>query len=164
MDAFNLIKEKVSYNQWANLKIVDWLRQQPVGLYDKNVISSFSSIRKLMQHIMEAEKYYFAVLQAKSENYKDDLSSEQIFEELLRIDRALLEWLLSLPETDMGKTYSLKRSPFVETYSTATLITHLINHTTYHRGQLVSLRHQLGMSVPPKTDYYRYFIAQTMKP
>ena len=160
MNAFDLVKEKLGYNQWANLKLIEWLQQQPSDLFEKKVISSFPSINKIMHHIMEAEKYYFSILQGKTEEYEKVMATEKIIEELLKIDEGLLVWLSLQDEGFMDEVISLKRSPFVETYSVATLITHLVNHTTYHRGQLVALRRQLDISDVPKTDYYRYFIAK----
>ena len=35
------------------------------------------------------------------------------------------------------------------------LVRHVINHSTYHRGQLVTMLRQLGKE-PPSTDYVRY--------
>ena len=160
MTVLDLIKEKVAYNQWANQKVIEWLQQQPTALYEKKVVSSFPNINKLMQHTMEAEKYYFSILRKREEQYEELMTTEKIFEELQTIDKDLLVWLSGQSSDAMAQTISLKRSPFVETYAVATLITHLVNHSTYHRGQLVALRHQLGMSDAPKVDYYRYFIEQ----
>jgi uncharacterized damage-inducible protein DinB len=35
-------------------------------------------------------------------------------------------------------------------------VLHLVNHTSYHRGQMVSLLRQMGYQ-PPSTDLIRYF-------
>ena len=159
MDAFDLIKEKLAYNQWANKVIMAWLQQHSPDLYVKEVVSSFPTINKLMHHIMETEKYYFSILEQREEQYAENMATEEIFEELVQIDEALLGWLSTQNSGAMDKTIFLKRSPFLETYSTATIITHLVNHSTYHRGQLVALRNQLKMSEAPKTDHYRFIIS-----
>ncbi len=36
-------------------------------------------------------------------------------------------------------------------------VTHMVNHSTYHRGQVVSLMRQLGYP-PPKTDLIHFFL------
>ena len=164
MNAINLIQEKLAYNQWANQSTVEWLQQQAPGLYEKQVISSFPTINKLMHHMMEAQKYYFSILREEEETYEEEMETKIVFEELAKIDRELISWLSRQPIDTLDKIISLKRSPFVETYTVATLLTHMVNHSTYHRGQLIALRHQLGMSEAPKVDYYRYFIAQMQKP
>lgn len=162
MQLLAFIKEKTAYNQWANQQIINWLKQQASENFDRKVISSFDTINRLMHHLMETEKYYFAILRQEDEQYEQQMTTEKIFEELTEIDDRLIEWLSSKDEDEMSKIITLKRSPFVENYSIATIITHLINHSTYHRGQLVALRHQLGMESAPKTDYYRFIIAQSM--
>ncbi|MBX2876219.1 MAG: DinB family protein [Saprospiraceae bacterium] len=161
MTAFDLIKDKIGYNQWANQVLIEWLKQQPEALYEERVISSFSSINKLMHHIMEAEKYYLSILRQQEESYEKHMTTEAIFEEIRRIDQMLISWHDAESAKSMERIISLKRSPFVEKYTAATLITHLLNHSNYHRGQLLALRHQLGMSDAPQIDYYRYFIAQS---
>jgi uncharacterized damage-inducible protein DinB len=35
------------------------------------------------------------------------------------------------------------------------LIRHVVNHSTYHRGQLATLLRQLGQT-PPSTDFTKY--------
>ena len=160
MNALGLLTEKIAYNRWANQLVVEWLHQQPADLYEKEVASSFPTINKLLHHIMEAEKYYFSLLRQEEETYDLTMETHKVFEELVRIDQELLEWVLSQEADEMGKEISLQRSPVMETYTVATLLTHLVNHSTYHRGQLIALRHQLEMTQAPKVDYYRYFIAQ----
>ncbi|MEL6257085.1 MAG: DinB family protein [Bacteroidota bacterium] len=158
MTALDLVKEKLAYNQWANHQMIEWLRQQKPEIYEKKVASSFPSINKLTQHIMEAEKYYFSILLEEKKEYQEEMSTEAVFEELLEIDDQMVKWLSQQAPEGMGKIIHLKRSPFLETYSTATILTHTVNHSTYHRGQLLALRQQLGMSAAPKLDYYRFFI------
>ena len=161
MNTIDFIREKAAYNQWANHRIIEWLQQQSEALYEIKVISSFPTINKLLLHIMETEKYYFSIILQKEESYPKEMRTDKIFDQLKKIDLSILHWLSLQEDVDINKTISLKRSPFVETYTIATIITHLINHSTYHRGQLVALRHQLGMSDAPKTDYYRFMIARS---
>ncbi|MCI4671842.1 MAG: DUF664 domain-containing protein [Bacteroidia bacterium] len=163
MDALDLIKEKLAYNQWANQLVVDWIRNEPKELYQKEVVSSFTSIQKLLKHMMETEKYYFSLIRKTEEEYPEGIPTEGILEELLEINQNILGWLSNQSVEDVLRTISIKRSPMVEHYTTVALLTHLVNHSTYHRGQLLALRHQLGMSSPPKLDYYRYLISLSMK-
>ena len=36
------------------------------------------------------------------------------------------------------------------------VLLHLFNHQTYHRGQLVTMFHQLGITNIPATDFIKY--------
>ena len=107
---------------------------------------------------MEAQKYYFSVLLEEKKDYEEEMNTEAVSEELLSVDSQMVNWISQQTPEKMRKTIHLKRSPFLETYSTATVLTHMVNHSTYHRGQLLALRQQMGMSTAPKLDYYRFFI------
>jgi uncharacterized damage-inducible protein DinB len=41
-------------------------------------------------------------------------------------------------------------------YSLGHMMQHIVNHSTYHRGQVVTLLRQLGQT-PPPTDFLVYF-------
>jgi uncharacterized damage-inducible protein DinB len=41
-------------------------------------------------------------------------------------------------------------------YALAHMMQHVVNHSSYHRGQIVTLLRQLGQS-PPATDFLVYF-------
>jgi len=159
--AYHLIHDKILYNQWVNQSLTNWLKEQSDELYEKEVVSSFSSINKLMHHLMESQTYYLSILKGVEGKYEPYFPTDQLFTQLAETDIQLLEWFEQQPTERMEEEISLKRSAFVETYTYATLLTHVLNHNTYHRGQLVALRHQLGIPAPPRTDYYRYFIARS---
>ncbi|MEM6766842.1 MAG: DinB family protein [Bacteroidota bacterium] len=162
MDAYDLIREKISYNQWANKALIEWLKKEAEEVYEKEVASSFPSLNKLFHHILDAQLYYLSILEGVAGVYEEELSTETIFAQLQEVDELLVTWIQNRPTERMDEEISLKRSPFVETYTVATLITHLLNHSSYHRGQVVAIRHQLDIPTPPRTDYYRYFIARKM--
>ena len=159
MHAYDLLQEKIQYNQWANSSMIEWLREQSADLYTQEVVSSFSSLNKVLHHMVDAETYYLSILTGQEASYEEELPTEAVFDLLQEVDKQLLTWFQDQEPNLVATEISLKRSPYVETYTVATLITHLINHSTYHRGQVVAMRHQLGIPTPPKLDYYRYFIA-----
>ena len=158
MTAYQLIEEKIRYNQWANEKITDWLGSQGSELMYKMILSGFPSLNKALHHLMETEVYYFSLIKGVEANYYEILSTEEIFRQLSEVNRELVHWYSQREPEVVGKIISIKRSPIEERYTVASLITHLVNHSTYHRGQIVAMRHQLGITTPPKTDYYRMFI------
>ena len=162
MTVYELMEDKIRYNQWANSRVVAWLKEQAhSSLYEK-VDSSFPNLNKLLHHMMEAQTYYLSILTGEKGDYQNDLSNEQVFEQLLNVDQELLSWFLEQPTEIVAKVLALKRSPHEERYSVATLITHIVNHGTYHRGQIIALRQPLGFSAPPKTDYYWMFAEQIL--
>ena len=163
MTAYSLIAQNLAYHQWANHTLIQWLKTHPRDLYHKEVVSSFTTLNQLMHHILNAEKYYLSILRQTTVQYEKEMTTEEIFTQLLETDQVLVGWFSHQESTVVEQTVQFKRSPYVETYTVAALLTHIVNHTTYHRGQLVALRPQLGLSAPPQTDYYRYFIPEEIR-
>jgi uncharacterized damage-inducible protein DinB len=50
----------------------------------------------------------------------------------------------------------------VKTYPLADLIHHLLNRSTYHRGQVALLLRQLGRT-PPATDYWLFLTGRASR-
>jgi uncharacterized damage-inducible protein DinB len=163
MTAYQLIEDKVRYHQWANQKMINWLEGCADDLLLASVIGSFASLNKLLHHMLEAETYYLSILTGTKGVYYDELSSRQIFSALSEVDEKLLAWLFSQDPEVVANRILLKRSAHEEQYTVATLILHIVNHGSYHRGQIVDFRHQLGISDPPKTDYYWMFAEELLR-
>ena len=163
MDAYQLIGEKLRYNQWANQALVGWLKEQPDHRMNEKVISGHPSLNKLLHHMMEAETYYLSILKGTDGEYFNQLPTEELFDKLLAVDLELLNWFQAQDPAICDKEIKLKRSPFEERYSHATILSHVINHNTFHRGQVIAARHQLGILKPPKTDYYWMFAEELLQ-
>lgn len=66
-------------------------------------------------------------------------------------DSACATYLQGLTQEDLNAPRSVGRN----SYTLAELIQHILNHSTYHRGQVALLMRQLGYK-PPSTDYRRF--------
>ena len=53
-----LIKNSAAYNAWANKQLIGFLQTKPAELMDKEVFSSFPSIRLTLIHIWECQKFW----------------------------------------------------------------------------------------------------------
>src|SRR5689334_17607891 len=54
----NYLIQIADYNNWADKKIMEWLRQINDEQWGQVIVSSFSSIRQTAIHIVSAEKYW----------------------------------------------------------------------------------------------------------
>jgi len=156
----NLITTNAAFNLWANKLIIEWLKEQEATVLEKEVLSSFPTIKKLIHHIMEAEKYYLSIVKDYQEEYQNKIRIEDLFEETIRVSTELLRWSKSQNESSFYTEITLNRSSIEEKYTIAELITHTVNHSTYHRGQLIALRSQLHLTPAPKIDFYRYIMSK----
>lgn len=151
-----------SYNFWANTKITDTLKATEPLVIDKEVKSSFPSIRKTTYHIWGAEELWWKRLHGESlskvpamdfarsytEAVSDFLSVSKKFAELVKEkDESYFQTPNTYKDT-RGNTW---------TNTHWQMIMHCMNHSTFHRGQLITMMRAVGLTTIPATDMIVYF-------
>jgi uncharacterized damage-inducible protein DinB len=147
----------LQYNHWANERITSWLLTlSRETLYEKTA-SSFGTIDRTVQHILSAEMYWHAVIvkgeinnfnQAAREN-----AVEEVIADLVASSQKLLNDLSSFNEQQLFEVITTSDSK----QSRYEYILHVVNHGSYHRGQIVTLCRMLDVTVEvPVTDYDGY--------
>jgi len=123
----------VKYNHWANTKLAEVLQTFDDAVLDQEVTSSFSSIRKTVYHIWDAEFIWLSRLEGVS--------------------------LTAFPSKSYGEGIAIELNCSYKniqqkdfTNSHTEIIMHCMNHSTYHRGQLITLLRQAGCQTLPSTD------------
>jgi uncharacterized damage-inducible protein DinB len=149
------------YNLWANTKISEFLLKLDPALLDKELISSFNTIRKTLYHIMGAESIWLSRLNGISptrwpgENYSGtDIEAINSFTEQ---SEKLVSYAESCTEDsiqDIVKYSSLDGIKFENTK--CDILHHVINHSTFHRGQLITMLRNVGYTDLSSTDYIQY--------
>lgn len=150
------IQRLYDYNRWANERVLESL--QPLGqdLFTSNKQASHGSIRGVVAHIAAAEWIWLERWKGSS---PPSLLSESEFEtveiasrRLRKIDGELIEFTnrLTQAEVDASREY---RTTEGQRYSNllSDMLVHVVNHSSYHRGQVSTLLRQAG-AVPKSTD------------
>ena len=158
----DLLSYYCRYNIWANKKMLDFFGKQPEALLSKTIENSFPSIRETALHILSAERSWLARMQGKTENNRkveDDFdSTKALFVALVKTSSDFADFVQEQEDeffiqeisynTWNGASWSMP--PKI-------MIHHCMNHSTYHRGQLITLARQLGMKEGvPSTDILYY--------
>jgi uncharacterized damage-inducible protein DinB len=165
-----LIDELLKYNYWANQQILHCLLGLPADLWITETPSSFSSIYKTVTHVGSAEKIWLrrvrswqSLIVTQENNPQpqklafDSLEGDfkQISSQWMQTSADWVHLIENENLTDMDLLMTIKYSnskgqqfnqPLYE------IIMHLCNHGTYHRGQLVTMLHQLNIHTIPATD------------
>lgn len=153
------------YNLWANRRIISVMPNDE-ALFDAEAASSFTSLRKTLLHIWDAQLIWLYRLQDKqiakvpSEIFEGSVTElcnallAQSEEFYLFLDAQLPTY----PEKSIHYS-TLKGDPFVS--SAQDVVSHCMNHSTFHRGQLITQLHQLGIHELISTDMITYY--RTMK-
>lgn len=153
--------ELYEYNYWARdrqLQACGALTQEqflrPMG-------SSFSSVRDTLVHLLGGEWVWLERWRGRSPTMRD--AEEFAPEKFLRlstvqdswreVETGVREYFAGLKEEALARpvTYTnLKGETW--TYPLWRTLLHLVNHQTYHRGQVTTLLRQLGVQ-PVQIDY-----------
>lgn len=141
--------KQLDYNHWANGKIVEFLKQLDEQLWDAEVKSSFPSVRKTLYHIWDAEVIWFQRLKGESlltwpsSSFEGD--SAEAMKLFLENSKAINDFVATQPQSLIESDFTFKNTKGVEfTQPVDGILFHVVNHGTFHRGQLVTLLRELG--------------------
>jgi uncharacterized damage-inducible protein DinB len=154
------LKLYVDYNFWANQIILDFVNSQYTNLLDHDIKSSFSTIRKTFFHIWDAEYIWLERLNGRSfttwPSKEFNLNTNP--EKMLEISKAWKNFLENLNDSDFSMLCSYKNIDGKEFSQPASIIImHCMNHSTFHRGQIISMLRILGVGDKiPSTDLITY--------
>lgn len=158
MSLLNLTHNYASYNEWANHKIANWLNDQNEELLYKETPSSYKSIDHTLQHILKAQTFWLSFiteteLTGFSWRMTDGVVKE-ILNELKNNSSAMKRDFTAFSEAELNKNLILNTRWAQNELCRYEYILHVINHTTYHRGQLITMARCLGITEGvPNTDY-----------
>jgi uncharacterized damage-inducible protein DinB len=155
------IVELFAYTRWANNRILEATAKLSGEELSRELGNSFPSIRATLVHIVGAEWVWLSRWNGESPTalpaWLELLSNEAIrrrFEEIDAERRIYLEHLEEVGLNALIRYRNLKGDPFAAPLWQ--LLLHLVNHSTYHRGQVVTMLRQLGHSAPA-TDLVQFY-------
>ncbi len=159
MDA-NHIREFFDYNRWANARVLSAAAKLSDADFVKDLGSSFPSVRDTLAHILGAEWVWLqrwrgtspgALLFAGESPSLAELRSR--WAEVEVGQRAILGDLRADVLDQPVDYVNLKGEKHA--YPLGHLMVHVVNHSTYHRGQVITLLRQLKAEAA-STDYVLY--------
>ncbi|SHL29294.1 DinB family protein [Flavobacterium saccharophilum] len=163
MSLKKIMSNYADYNLWVNQQFVNWLSPKSDELLYAEVPSSFSTIMKTLDHIWSTEEYWFSVISETAPTEKkieNELSRDQIFEGLLNASAKLKQFIHSLSEEDLVKEVKITNPWFECELPISEYLIQVINHGTYHRGQIVTMGRNIGITDASNTDYNFYNVVK----
>lgn len=155
----DLLVDYTRYNLWVNTLLVDLFKNVDEALISQYVESSFPSIRATLIHLWDVEKLWLARLRGMSptkfpsENFEG--SNAEVYDSLLATSKEFLEFVSHQTEDSLNAdiSFTLLSAKGVFQQKAADMIHHCMNHQTFHRGQIVTMARQLGITQFPRMDY-----------
>src|SRR5216684_9425047 len=149
------------YNAWANRRVLAAAEPLTAEQFLRQTGSSFSSLRDTLAHIYAAEWVWLERFQGRSPAALPDAAK---FPDVISLrgrwlehEARLLAFVRGLTQSDLDREMEYKTLKF-GTYCNPLWqsMQHLVNHGTYHRGQVTTLLRQLGAK-PMLTDLIHFY-------
>ena len=151
----SLIDHYADYDRWANIRSIDRLKRETDEMLDRPIPSSFPSLRATILHIRDAENAWYCRLTHTSMTWpaEADRSVDNLLKYTIRL-RDLVHGYTDVDLQGMVTYHDLKGNPHVQ--ARWQLLMHCFNHSTQHRGQLITMMRTLGLDDIPANDLIVY--------
>jgi uncharacterized damage-inducible protein DinB len=154
-----LLIQYAKYNIWANKRVLDILSMLDDATLDKDIISSYRSLRLTVYHIWSAEKIWLdRLLLAEKPVWAESIFAGDFKEAAKNWSEASQQLLQFAARQFNDRSFehvveyiSLQKQPFKSPVHA--VLMQVFNHSTYHRGQLITMLRQAGVSKIPNTDF-----------
>jgi uncharacterized damage-inducible protein DinB len=151
METIGMIGQLIKYNEWANQRAIDSLKD-PLNHNPKAVLA--------LAHLLIAEKTWLRRMLTNEDSTGFDFWQGSTLDECEQLAREVkkeyADLLNNLTKQKLDSIATYKNSKGVE-YRTSfrDILQHVLMHSTYHRGQVaMAVRAEGG--TPPYTDYIAF--------
>ena len=155
------LRTLVDYHYWARDRVLVAAELLPPDQFTREMGSSFRSVRDTLAHIYAAEWAWHQRWIGQSPTgfpggeFPDVASIRAKWTALESDVRAFLD---GLGETGLDRVFDYT---MIDGRSGSSvfwhMLQHVVNHATYHRGQVTTLLRQLGAAPPESMDLIRFY-------
>jgi uncharacterized damage-inducible protein DinB len=152
----------VKYNHWANERICGFINEAGEKTADTELVSSFPTIRKTLFHLWDAQVIWMKRLRGESSNtwpsHNFTGSLKDAIDLLLHNSQDYILFVQGLKEDQFQNDVEFRSLDGTAYHNTVEeIIMHVMNHSTFHRGQLITMLRSAGFTSVGSTDLIRYF-------
>jgi uncharacterized damage-inducible protein DinB len=152
----------LDYHYWARDRLLEALDLLTPEQFTRDLGSSFKSVRDTVSHTYAAEWAWYQRWQGQS---PDKLLPADLFPDVAALRRAWSEheakmrsFVAGLGDEGASRVIDYKllngspgSSPVGE------MVQHVVNHASYHRGQVTTMLRQMGAAPPRPMDLIAYY-------
>lgn len=145
------------YNIWANNRLINDLLAQDDGIISQELIGSYPTIRATILHIWFAETGWLSRLNGngwkaqKVTNFSG--TNHELFNEWQKTSEKFKNFV---SKVDLEKAVAFEHKGENFLIPSREIIQTVFNHGSYHRGQIVMMMRQLGITKITQTDYIEW--------
>ncbi|KAA0836143.1 DinB family protein [Bacillus paralicheniformis] len=158
----------LDYHNWANQRVLSHLKSLPEELFTREIQSVFQSVSEVVTHMCVADALWLKVISGAA--YEEAKETGMRLKEMLKgkkiddfvsifQDTALQyeTFFENLEDPDGEITIAHPALGEIKT-PVSELLHHVVNHGTYHRGNISAMLRQMGEAGVP-TDYVYYLLS-----
>jgi uncharacterized damage-inducible protein DinB len=159
------INDHLEYNLWANRLIAEQLQALDEELFNRELKSSFPGIGKTVLHLWDSQIVWLRRLQGENPQQWPSVTFKGSRFDMLAGLISTSEIIKSLIDAK-GPDF-LNQKVFYKTMKgvdmenlVEEILYHVVNHGTYHRGQIITMLRELGITSLVNTDLIRFIRIQ----
>lgn len=163
----------INYTAWANQELLGACSVLTADQLERDLGASHASLLRTFRHIYYTERVWLERLVANAlppmievgdQRLFGDPAPEPSFNELIErwppIWQGYRAWLAAADAAALERRLASRMPDGSEQFFTPwEIVVHSINHSTLHRGQVISMMRALGLK-PPNTDIFSYYMAR----
>lgn len=157
------VAAQFAYDRWANGKVLEACHKLSAEQFVAEPVPGWSSVRSTVYHIAIAAEWNLRTLSGGSHEgipAETDLTTVDDTARLLERAYSRFEELRPLLTPERLDAMATLRWPGgAATLPQWALLRHIVNHSSYHRGQIASKLKRFGIE-PPNTDFFFWMIEQ----
>lgn len=152
----------LEFNYWARDRVFQAVGQLTPEQYARDLGNSFKSVRDTLVHVYSAEWVWYTRWMGESptaplsvDKYPDLATLQSAWRELEGQIRSFVD---GLDEPGITRVFEYRllsgqpgKSPFWQ------MLQHVVNHGSYHRGQVTTMLRQLGVAPAKSTDLITFY-------
>jgi uncharacterized damage-inducible protein DinB len=153
-----------AYNRWADRRVLEACRKLTAEQYTAEPVPEWSSVRSSIVHIaVVTEGWLRGLADDPDESVATEVDLPTIDHAEALLDRAYKTFESVLPTLTperLARPRTFRRRGRAATLAPWALLRHVVNHSTYHRGQVASKLKRFGVEAPA-TDLVFWAFEQT---
>lgn len=154
-----MLQKLAAYNVWANHKLMYCIQQQEENMWYQQKPSSFDSLYKTILHMWDAESAWWQRVKLHERIIIPSVNFEPSLKDacngLSQQSMQWEEWIKAASDMALQHVFQYNNSRKEQFKQPVNeVILHVFNHATFHRGQLITMLRQLGVTTAlPQTDF-----------
>ncbi len=157
MELLPALREMFDHNYWARNRQIEACAPLSQEQFTRPLGGSFPSLRETFAHLVAVEWIWLERWRGRNPRALipvDDFPTlEAVRERWSAVESEMRAYIEGLNEQALAKPLTIVSTRGEQwTYPLWQMITHLLNHQAYHRGQITTLLRMLNV-VPPRIDF-----------